>query len=409
MRIAYISKYTILPQYRAPNRQYFISKYLSRQPGAEVLLIGSKSTLAAVPDFKGLFLSVKEGNLEMITLQGPVVDPGFNVKRLWSWLVFEFNIFRLRKKIRSFKPDVVIVSSLSILTFLTGIFLKRWLKIPLVLEIRDIHPLTIVEVGNFSPNNPAIRVLKGIEKWGYRNADLIVSSIPHVYKHVNMVAKKDVPFYWFPQGADMDYYSKTELSDKIEMFQRNPGDFIIGYAGTIGKANALDVIFDAAAILNISHPHIKFVFIGDGPLKNLFTEKYKDLHNIIFVPAISKTALQNELTKMDILINTWLDIPIYKFGISPNKWIDYMYAARPVLVGFSGDTCIIEDAGCGIVVPAENSAELVKGIIRFTEMTTDQLTEMGQRGKEYLEKNLSYETLSAGFYKRLLALQNENK
>ena len=58
MRIVYISKYTILPQFKAPNRQYFISKYLYQQEEAEVLLIGSKSTLAPVPAFKGLFQSV---------------------------------------------------------------------------------------------------------------------------------------------------------------------------------------------------------------------------------------------------------------------------------------------------------------------------------------------------------------
>jgi len=168
MRIVYISKYTILPQFKAPNRQYFISKYLSQQEEAEVLLIGSKSTLAPVPAFKGLFQSVSEGRLEMVTLNGPVVDPGFNFKRLWSWVVFEINIFRFRKRIKAFKPDVVIVSSLSILTFITGVFLKKWLKIPLVIEIRDIHPLTIVEVGNYSPANPAIRLLKMVENMGIK-------------------------------------------------------------------------------------------------------------------------------------------------------------------------------------------------------------------------------------------------
>lgn len=408
MRIVLISKYTILPQFGAPNRQYFISKYLSQQPDTDVLLIGSKSTLAPVPCFKGLYHSVSDGHLEMVTLNGPVVDPGFNLKRLRSWFVFEFNIFRFRERILAFKPDVVIVSSLSILTFLTGIFLKKWLRIPLVIEVRDIHPLTIIEVGKKSPYNPAIIFLKLVEKFGYKNADLIVSPLPNADEHIRTVIKKEFNFYWLPQGVDLKFYEQPVKKLPVELIERKPGDFIIGYAGTLGKANALDVIFEAAVSIQKSHPHIKFVFIGDGPLKNDFREKYKNLENIYFVPAVSKIDLQQVLEKVDIVINTWLNIPIYRFGINPNKWVDYMYAAKPLLVAFSGYTSIIEEEGCGIVVPAENTGALVKGIIQFSEMPAVELEMMGKRGKHYLIGNLSYENLTADFYKKLLALKNNS-
>lgn len=405
MRIVLISKYTILPQFGAPNRQYFISKYLSQQPDADVLLIGSKSTLASVPGFKGLYHSVSDGHLEMVTLNGPVVDPGFNLKRLSSWIVFEFNIFRFRKKIRAFKPDVVIVSSLSILTFLTGIFLKKWLRTPLVIEVRDIHPLTIIEVGKKSRFNPAILFLKLVEKFGYKNADLIVSPLPNADEHIQAVIKKPFQFYWLPQGVDLKFYE--QLREKIpgDIIERKPGDFIIGYAGTLGKANALDVIFEAAVSIQNTHPHIKFIFIGDGPLKDNFRGKYKDLHNIYFVPAVPKIDLQQVLEKVDIVINTWLDIPIYRFGINPNKWIDYMYAAKPILVAFSGYKSIIEEVGCGIVVPAENTKALINGVIQFSQMPPAELVLMGRKGKDYLINNLSYETLTADFYKKLSSIK----
>jgi glycosyltransferase involved in cell wall biosynthesis len=408
MRIVLISKYSILPQFGAPNRQYFISKYLSQQPDADVLLIGSKSTLAPVPDFKGLYHSVSDGHLEMVTLTGPVVDPGFNLKRLLSWFVFEYNIFRFRKKIRAFKPDIVIVSSLSILTFLTGIFLKKWLRIPLVVEVRDIHPLTIIEVGKKSPYNPAILFLKFVEKLGYKNADLIVSPLPNANEHIRTVIKKDFRFFWLPQGVDLKYYEQPKKMLPFEIIERKPGDFIIGYAGTLGKANALDVIFEAAGVIQHTHPNIKFLFVGDGPLKDNFREKYKNLGNIYFVPAVSKIDLQQVFEKVDLVINTWLDIPIYRFGINPNKWIDYMYAAKPILVGFSGKKSIIEEAGCGLVVPAENTEALVKGIIQFSEMTNAELVMMGQRGKNYLVNKLSYEILTADFYRELLSVKNRS-
>ena len=405
MRIVLISKYTILPQFGAPNRQYFISKYLSQQPDADVLLIGSKSTLASVPGFKGLYHSVSDGHLEMVTLNGPVVDPGFNLKRLSSWIVFEFNIFRFRKKIRAFKPDIVIVSSLSILTFLTGIFLKKWLRVPLVIEVRDIHPLTIIEVGKKSPYNPAILFLKLVEKLGYKNADLIISPLPNADEHIRTVIKKNFHFYWLPQGVDLKFYEQPREKIPGDIIERKPGDFIIGYAGTLGKANALDVIFETAVSIQNTHPHIKFIFIGDGPLKDNFREKYMDLHNIYFIPAVPKIDLQQVLEKVDLVINTWLDIPIYRFGINPNKWIDYMYAAKPILVAFSGYKSIIEEVGCGIVVPAENTKALINGVIQFSQMPPAELVLMGRKGKDYLINNLSYETLTADFYKKLSSIK----
>jgi glycosyltransferase involved in cell wall biosynthesis len=300
----------------------------------------------------------------------------------------------------------MIVSSLSILTFLTGVFLKKWLRIPLVIEIRDIHPLTIVEVGKTSPYNPAVIMLKMVEKYGYKNADLIISPLSKADDHIRTVVKKPFQFYWLPQGVDLNFYDQPRKELPADMIQKKPGEFIIGYAGTLGKANAMDVIFEAAASIQHTHPYIKFIFIGDGPLKNNFREKYKTLRNIIFVPAVSKIDLQQLLDKVDIVINTWLDIPIYRFGINPNKWIDYMYAAKPILVAYSGYKCIIGEIGCGIVVPAENKEALVKGIIEFSEMAAGELTTMGKKGKDYLINELSYEALTAGLYKKLVEIRS---
>ena len=407
MNILYISKYLSLPEFGSPTRQYFISKFLSKQEGNKVLLIGSRSTLGNVPKIKGLYQSKKEDNLELVTLNGPKINLGFNFKRLGSWIVFEINIFRYRKKIKSFKPDLVIVSSLSILTFISGLFLKKWLKIPLVIEIRDIYPLTLIELGNYQTINPLIILLKWVEKMGYKYADLLVSTLPNAGAHMKSILKRSFQFYWLPMGIDLRFYDMNieENTDIQNLFEKKPGEFVIGYAGTLGKANALDVIFEAASVLQNTHPHIKFLFIGNGPLKSFFQEKYKNLNNIVFIPAISKTELQQVICKADLLINTWLDKPIYRFGISPNKWIDYMYAAKPILVAFSGYRCIIEEAECGIFVPAQNKQALINGIVQFSEMTTKQLNTMGENGRNYLVNNLSYEKLSAAFYERLRSIK----
>lgn len=408
MRIVYISKYLILPEYGPPTRHYFLSKGMSRLENSQVMLIGSRSSLGRVPGFNGLFLTRNEGDVEMVTLNGPDVTPGFNKKRLWSWVIFEKNLYRFREYIKRFRPEVIVVSSLSILTFLTGVFLKKWLKVPLVLEVRDIYPLTLVEVGNYKKYHPAVSFLGMVEKWGYKNADLVISTLPNAKEHVEAVKGSPVNFRYIPMGIEQSFFEDPAPVDPAA-FNKKEGDFWVGYAGTLGTANALDTIFEVAKELESTHPQIKFAFIGDGPLKEHFVKEYGELSNIKFIPPVAKKDLQPYLARMDMLVNTWLNKSIYRFGISPNKWMDYMLSARPILVAFSGYPCIIDAAGCGKFVEAENKEALKSGILEFYSRDKTELDEMGRRGREYLLNNLEYSKLSEEFYNALKSIKKESK
>jgi len=396
MKLVYVSKYTILPEFGSPTRQYFLSKALAEMPGNEVMLIGSRSTLGDVPDINGLYQKRKEDGLQMVTLNGPKINLGFNMKRLKSWWIFEKNLFRFRSQIRDFNPDYILVSSLSILTFLTGVYLKKWLKRPLIIEIRDIYPLTLLEVGGYSRRHPAVMLLSLVEKYGYSHADMIISTLPNAKEHIASVIRKPFRFKWIPMGVDQEYFSSSTNTDVPSINPNNK--FIVGYAGTLGKANALGELFQAAADLEKSNPEIEFVFIGDGPMKPVLQERYGALSNVRFLPSVKKNELQPYLQQMDLLVNTWLDKPIYRFGISPNKWMDYMLAAKPILVAYNGYRCILDEAQCGMFVAAESKEAIRNGILQFVQMTPEQRKTMGENGRNYLLQNLTYKKLAKELY-----------
>jgi len=396
MKIIYVSKYTILPEFGSPTRQYFLSKALAEMDGNEVMLIGSRSTLGDVPDIHGLYQKRTEDRLQMVTLNGPKINLGFNFNRLKSWWIFEKNLIRFRSSIRGFKPDRILVSSLSILTFLSGVYLKRWLKRPLIIEIRDIYPLTLLEVGGYSKRHPAVLLLSWVEKFGYSNADMIISTLPNAKEHIASVIDKPFRFKWIPMGVDTDYFNSASGITVPDINPQNK--FIVGYAGTLGKANALDELFEAAVDLEKSNPGIEFVFIGDGPMKSEYVQRYGSLSNVRFLPSVKKNELQPYLQQMDLLVNTWLDKPIYRFGISPNKWMDYMLAAKPILVAYNGYRCIIEEAGCGKFVAAENKDAIRNGILEFVCLTAMERKEMGEKGRKYLLENLTYKQLAKELY-----------
>ncbi len=386
-RIWYISKYARCPLYGHATRQFIYSRYFVKN-GYNVSLISSRSTkLQNISEIKGLFKKDEFEGVDCYMINGIPALHGFSLRRIFSWIQFEIRLRRWSRKIQE-KPDVVIVSSLSLLTILNGIFFKKKYKAKLVFEVRDIWPLTLAEVGGFSKKNPFYLFLRAIEKKGYRKADLIVGTMPNLKEHIQKSIGKDFKFAYIPMGIDTE-----NLNFENKEWYLPKDKFIVGYAGSIGNANQVEDILKAAEMLQ-DNEKILFAFLGDGPLKASLQEKYKHLKNIRWLPKVEKKYVNSFLEQCDILVNTWKKKSIYKYGVSPNKWIDYMYSARPVIVAYSGYPCIINEAGCGEFVEAENPKALAKAIENYSKKDKTELDEIGRKGKEYLLNKLNYDVLA---------------
>jgi len=112
------------------------------------------------------------------------------------------------------------------------------------------------------------------------------------------------------------------------------------------------------------------------------------------MPRISKEKVQVVLSKCDVVLNPWKDLSIYRFGISPNKWIDYMKAGKPIIVCYNGYRSIVNEANCGSFIEAENPELLETEILRYKNMPKERRQRIGMNGRYYLEENLSYQKLS---------------
>src|SRR5690606_7252976 len=101
------------------------------------------------------------------------------------------------------------------------------------------------------------------------------------------------------------------------------------------------------------------------------------------------------LEKCHLLLNPWMGgNTIYKYGVSPNKWIDYMYSARPILVSLDGFQSIINEARCGEFIKADDAELMAETILKYNRMDKDYLNEMGKKGREYLLANMTYDILT---------------
>jgi len=186
----------------------------------------------------------------------------------------------------------------------------------------------------------------------------------------------------------------------LEVIEKIPKDkFIVGYAGTVGAANAIDSFLEASKFIN--KDDIFFVIVGDGQEKQRLQEIYKR-DNIVFLNAIDKKQVQSILKLFDVCYIGLKKKDIFKYGVSPNKLFDYMFSGKPILYAInSGQNNIVQIANCGITVKAENPEAIADGIMKLYNMSKEERKKLGENGKNYVVKYFNYEFL-AGKLSRVL-------
>lgn len=399
--IWYVSKYFEAPTESSPGgRPFLIWKELAKS-GFDAIVIASNSNhLMYTPEFQGRVLSEDLGGVKVFWLNTLKIRTAKSFRRVLSWLHFEINLFFLKKE-NIPAPDLIVVSSLSLLTVLNGFWLRRKYKCKLAFEVRDIWPLTLTAEGGYSKSNLFVRMLAAIEKLGYKHADHIIGTMPNLAEHVENVLgyKKDV--YCLPMGVpdEMIDVSSDLVSEDYFRKYFPDGKFFIVYAGTIGITNALDMFFECAQRMK-DVEEIHFVLLGEGGLKEYYQEKYAGLGNITFAERVEKYQVQSVLCKADILYLSTFPSEIWRYGQSLNKMIDYMLAGKVVLASYSGYPSMLNEAESGFFVPAGDIAAALEKIKFLYEMTPAKRIEMGNRGRKWLLGNRRYEKISRDFQKR---------
>jgi glycosyltransferase involved in cell wall biosynthesis len=273
--------------------------------------------------------------------------------------------------------------------------LARRYKAKFIFEVRDIWPLSILVLGGYSKYNPFIIYLTWLEKFGYKNADLIVGTMPNLIQHVREDCNINTKCISIPQGVSLRFYDQEQgvLNEEYLNNYIPKNKFIVCYAGTININNPLDNLINAAQRL-VLNKKIHFIILGNGNKKSHFQEITKNYDNISFPPSIPKNQINSFLKKIDICydsINSILGV----YGMSRNKWIDYMYSSKPIICSFDGYQSMINEADCGTFVKFNDVDKLVEVIQKYADTPKSILMEMGDRAKKYVIEERNFERLAS--------------
>ena len=382
------------PELNTLCRHHFLGKELCELGYNVTIFSGSFSHLASEEkSFQGNFKIERNDGINNIWVKLPQYKNSGGIGRIISWITFMVKLFFFPYK-RMSKPDYILVSSMPIFPIVNALWLKRKYKVKkIILEIRDIWPLTLTMLGGYSNYNPFIIILRQLEKFAYKNSDIITSVLSDADKHIEASGIVNKQYHWISNGMSREVIKKSYEISNVEKYNLPKDKFIVGYTGALGLANAMEYFLEASKML-LKNSKIHFVIVGDGPFRDSYVEKFGSYSNITFIPKVKKFEVSSLLSCFDLLYVASRNYEIYKYGISANKIFDYMLAGKPILMSSFKHKSYIELANCGRMIPAENSNEIAKAIEEISNMPKEERAKMGENGRQFLMENLTYDIMA---------------
>jgi len=304
--------------------------------------------------------------------------------------------------LREFKPDVVIASSTYPMDLWPARRLARLARARLVYEVHDLWPLSPIELSGMSPWHPFALLCQAAENAAYRDADVVVSMLPKVQGHMAAHGLDLKKLHIVPNGITLDEWQGAAPPLREDVARqladaRAAGRTVVGYAGSMGQPNALDTLLDAAALLR-GEP-LQFVLVGSGHEQARLAQRVQGegLSNVAFLAPIPKLQVPSFLAGVDIAYIGWQRVPIYRFGIAPNKLMDYMMARCAVLHSVDAGNDPVAEAGCGLTVAPASALAVAAGLRRLAALSPAERLAMGERGRAFVLAHHTYPVLAQRF------------
>lgn len=313
---------------------------------------------------------------------------GVGLARMAGWAIFaaQAAVIGLTRR----KVDVVYASTPQLLLPVAGALVATTRRAPLIVEVRDLWPESIVGAGTLRRGSRLHRVLVRLERWIYHRADQIVVVTPGWEAHFAELGVDPQKVHIVPNGTEVDDFTVAEDRDTLRRKEHISG-FTAIFAGAHGPANALDLLLDAAKGL----PDVKVLLVGAGSQKVRLQHRARAEHisNVEFRDPMPKAELALLLNACDVGVHSIESLPVFARGMSPNKLFDYMASGLPVVSNAEqGLREVIVDGECGYLGGPNSLRESLRKVY---EATPEQRTEWGNRGREIVTARFSRSAAAA--------------
>lgn len=287
------------------------------------------------------------------------------------------------------RPDVVYLYHPPGSAAMPAMVLRFLKSIPFVVDVQDLWPDTLSATGMLS-NHRALAIVDwwmrcvyraaaqiGVLSKGFRRA-IVARGIPETKISV-------IPNWTYEEA------SSPKENEPLPVELEEEGWLNVVFAGTMGKAQALDTVLDAADIVKETHPSVQFILIGGGiEADHLYNEaKRRGLGNVLFLARRPPSTMPAIFASADFLLVHLRDDPLFSITI-PSKTQAYLQAGRPLLMGVRGDAAeMVLDAGAGLTFDPGNPQSLAAALNLALMMGPVDRARMGAAGAEYYRRELA--------------------
>jgi glycosyltransferase involved in cell wall biosynthesis len=278
-------------------------------------------------------------------------------------------------------------------------------KARLVYEIRDLWPLSLLHIAGLSKYHPLYLVMKWCEKFAIKRSDIVISVLENADMYVKTLGLEK-PVAYIPNGSSESYSSESDLPNSYKAHikaDKQQGNLVVVYAGSIGYANRLSEIIES--VNELSDLAISLYMVGSGA-------QYQELESTVarfglqkkvhLLPEINRAGIREFLTLADIAYISYLDSPLYDYGISPTKINDYLNAG--LLILFLTNISIGELTNCSSIIQCRNIKELKDNLVSLSQ-DGERVSSIGAIGVNWVAMNRSYADLARRFKKEALAVK----
>ena len=335
--------------------------------------------------------------------------------RLWQMFSFSLKLEAFGKKLVQrqprTRPDVVIVSSPHPFCADSAWRLARAFQAKFVFEIRDLWPLSLIELGQGAAWHPLVQLAAWMEKRALNHSDVVASVLPRGGRYLKERGFGQKPFVWVPNGLRKPLRQGREpCSREVEEIQavlkqwRKKGKLILIYIGSMGPPNGVSRLIESlnSPRLQALKHRLGVMLVGSGSEKERLQKRTTEIPVCWSRGAIPADEIPEILGMADFAYAGLRHLPkLYQYGVSLNKIPEYMAAGLPVILPCAPCGDPVSESGAGLVkeVPGRDS---LAGLIRTMIVMSESIRKkMGQKGRNYIKQNYSYTKIAKNYLEEI--------
>ena len=346
-----VKQYGSIPELPGGTRQFDLAQSLVRR-GHQVTFFLSSFHYLLQEEIRlrtgEPFKVERQGGLNLVWIRGFPYKRN-DWRRVVNMVDYAKRFYVLGKKITRLNPtvkvpDAVLAFNLPLLTPLCAYGIARGYGAEFTLEVGDLWPQTLIDMGALKEGSLLVRLLKSIERFLYRRAQKIITPLPFISESPSLMNFRD-KVTWLGSGVDLANYG-----DPAEVSVGQNENFNVLYLGAHGPANdLLNVLNTFGRIQSLGFSKIKLILVGHGVEKEPLIREAKrmKLTNVTFKDAIPRNKVPEVVAKADACLFSLKRAAIFNYGINPNKLADYLGGGKPIISAADVRNNLVQEIGCG--------------------------------------------------------------